>query len=218
MKKLLFLLVMLFAMPAYAQLKVCNKTDRLVHLAIARPDKKSGWMSEGWWRLKPRTCATPIRNRLRSRYYYAFAESGHFKWSGPYNFCVKPERFRVYGDKNCKDRGYNVNGFFKMDTGMYGTSYTSNLILGNPYFITKSTNFSYKGVASCGQKWRVHQEARLACRKLMGNYKSTYIVYFNTLQYVITNQDSRHWIEGPWFDRVRKCRGWGSVKCTFKVQ
>jgi uncharacterized membrane protein len=215
---LLVFALLLIAAPAQAGLEVCNKTDRLVYLAIAKPDKHSSWASEGWWRIKPRTCATPISGKLKSRYYYVFAESGQFKWSGSYTFCIKAERFLIYGDHNCKARGYKTERFFRVETGPHSTSHTENLLLGKPYFITKNATFRYKGVASCGQKWRVHQEAQLACRKLMGNYKKAYMVYMNTLQYVIANQDSRHWMEGPWYDRVRKCRGWGSVRCTFKVQ
>ena len=68
------------AAPAEAAFNVCNKTDLATRVALGRFDG-SHWTSEGWWTVKPRTCAGLITGPLDSRYYYLYAtDSAAVKW------------------------------------------------------------------------------------------------------------------------------------------
>ena len=50
-----FLMVCGTAVPAYADLKLCNKTTSNVGVAIGYKDK-DGWATEGWWKVLPQKC------------------------------------------------------------------------------------------------------------------------------------------------------------------
>jgi len=57
---------------AQAGLKLCNKTNNLVGVALGYKDQK-GWASEGWWNVDPNVCQTLLEGPLIARYYYIFA-------------------------------------------------------------------------------------------------------------------------------------------------
>ena len=61
-----------FAMPATADLKLCNKTESRVGVALGYKDKE-GWASEGWWNIGANNCETLLKGPLIARYYYIFA-------------------------------------------------------------------------------------------------------------------------------------------------
>ena len=76
-------------------------------------------MSEGWWIIAPKTCATLIERPLVARYYYLYAtDGGAGSWSGSRAFCVsQPDKFSIGGRGNCAGRGYDEKFFFEVDTG-----------------------------------------------------------------------------------------------------
>ncbi|MEL6947269.1 MAG: DUF1036 domain-containing protein, partial [Pseudomonadota bacterium] len=45
--------------PARADLRVCNDTQAMVGVAVGYRNK-TGWISEGWWRIPAETCASVI--------------------------------------------------------------------------------------------------------------------------------------------------------------
>ena len=57
---------------ARADLKLCNKTDNRVGVALGYKDQQ-GWASEGWWNIAPMGCETLLKGPLIARYYYIFA-------------------------------------------------------------------------------------------------------------------------------------------------
>ena len=46
------------ALPAQADLKMCNKTTSRVGVALGYKDKE-GWATEGWWTIEP--AEVPVR-------------------------------------------------------------------------------------------------------------------------------------------------------------
>ena len=106
------------AIPAKADLRLCNNTPSRVGVAIGYQDPK-GWATEGWWTLSSKTCETLLKGKLPSRFYYVHAvdyDRGG-EWSGPSKMCTGEKSFIVRGADKCQGRGYKVTGFFEVDTG-----------------------------------------------------------------------------------------------------
>jgi len=107
------------AVPAKADLKLCNNTTSSVSVAIGYKDKE-GWASEGWWTAKPNgACISLLKGALIARYYYIYAvdrEKGG-SWGGKALICIKDKIFTIRGIDHCSDRGYQQQGFFEVDTG-----------------------------------------------------------------------------------------------------
>ena len=103
---------------ARADLRLCNKTDSTVGVAIGYKDE-NGWASEGWWNIPPRECKTLLEGPLIARYYYVFAvdyDKGG-SWGGKATLCTRNKIFTIRGRTNCEARGYRTTGFFEVDTG-----------------------------------------------------------------------------------------------------
>ncbi|MDE2463691.1 MAG: DUF1036 domain-containing protein [Alphaproteobacteria bacterium] len=85
------------ASPALAALKVCNKTQHNLHLALDRCPAQ-GWMRRGWLSAAG-SHATLIPKALQSRYYYPYAnDGGPGSFRGNHDFCVTPSTaFRIRG-------------------------------------------------------------------------------------------------------------------------
>lgn len=115
---LAFFVIIFSASPAFADLRVCNRTDNPVSVAMGfRADK--GWTSEGWWITSPGDCSTVFLGDLEKRYYYLYAvddiEGG--SWDGSVQMCTKNDIFIIFGVEDCLARGYERTGFFELDTG-----------------------------------------------------------------------------------------------------
>jgi uncharacterized membrane protein len=103
--------------PALADFRLCNNTGGRVGVAIGYKDQQ-GWVTEGWWNITPRTCETLLRGALVARYYYVYAvdyDRGG-EWAGHAYMCSRDKEFTIRGIKNCLARGYDVTGFFEVDT------------------------------------------------------------------------------------------------------
>ena len=119
MRFLLALLVLvLLAEPAFAALNVCNHTARDARVAVGRFDGTQ-WMSEGWWTIAPKKCATVVPWKLKARYYYLYAvDGGSGSWDGSRKFCVgTTDKWQAPGRTDCAARGMDRKGFFVIDTG-----------------------------------------------------------------------------------------------------
>ncbi len=104
--------------PAKADLKLCNKTNSTVGVALGYKDRK-GWASEGWWNIPAHACKTLLEGPLIARYYYIFAvdyDKGG-SWGGKATLCTRDKIFTIRGRTNCEARGYRTTGFFEVDTG-----------------------------------------------------------------------------------------------------
>jgi uncharacterized membrane protein len=113
----------LCAAPAKADLKLCNKTDSRVGIAIGYKDK-NGWATEGWWKAEPassgdKACTTLITGKLIAQYYYIYAVdySKGGAWGGKSMLCIRDKIFTIRGFDKCQERGYNKVGFIEVDTG-----------------------------------------------------------------------------------------------------
>lgn len=104
--------------PAAADLKLCNKTQSRVGIAIGHKGPK-GWMTEGWWTITPNSCETLLEGELVSRYYYIHALDYDLgvEWSGKAYMCTKDKAFTIYGINECRERGFDLTGFVEVDTG-----------------------------------------------------------------------------------------------------
>ncbi len=111
-------LCMLSASPALADLRLCNKTDDTVSIAIGYRDN-ADWVTEGWWNLSKNSCETLIPGDLQSRYYYIYAAENDKigEWGGQAFMCVRQKEFTIRGIEDCVARGYERAGFFEIDTG-----------------------------------------------------------------------------------------------------
>ncbi|WP_428647210.1 DUF1036 domain-containing protein [Roseibium sp.] len=103
---------------ARADLRLCNKTESQVGVAIGYKDK-TDWVTEGWWNLASNSCETLVPGSLVSRYYYIYAvdydQSG--EWGGRAFMCTREKEFTIRGIEDCVARGFERTGFFEIDTG-----------------------------------------------------------------------------------------------------
>jgi uncharacterized membrane protein len=104
-------------LPAWADLRLCNKTDSTISVAIGYK-ANDGWRSEGWWNIGAAKCGTLLSGALASRYYYFYAvDSQHGgEWGGKAYMCTRRKMFTIAGVENCVARGYERTGFFEVDT------------------------------------------------------------------------------------------------------
>lgn len=105
------------ALPALADLKLCNATTGRIGIAIGYQDG-SGWTTEGWWTIAGQTCETLLKGRLGSRFYYVHAvdyDRGG-EWAGETQMCIADKAFTIRGNTNCEARGHKRTGFMEVDT------------------------------------------------------------------------------------------------------
>jgi uncharacterized membrane protein len=103
---------------AVADFRLCNNTGSRVGIALGY-EGNEGWTTEGWWNLSARSCETLQHGPLVARYYYIYAvdyDRGG-EWAGKAFMCTRDKEFTIKGTKNCLARGYDVTGFFEVDTG-----------------------------------------------------------------------------------------------------
>ncbi len=112
------LLPVFVATPAHADFKLCNQTDSQVGIAIGYKDT-DGWATEGWWNLAPKGCETLMSGPLDSRFYFIYAVDYDLggEWGGATFMCTQDRTFTIQGTQDCATRGYEVTGFFEVDTG-----------------------------------------------------------------------------------------------------
>jgi uncharacterized membrane protein len=115
-----FVLLGFLALPAKADLKLCNNTTSSVNVAVGYKDKE-GWASEGWWKAAPSACVKLLKGPLIARFYYVFAvdldRTKGGSWGGKAMLCTRDKIFTIRGLENCTERGYLKQGFFEVDTG-----------------------------------------------------------------------------------------------------
>lgn len=106
------------AVPAAADMRLCNLTGSRVGIALGYRDSQ-GWITEGWWNLGARACETLLKGPLAARFYYVYAtdyDRGG-EWAGKAFMCTKDKEFSIRGLDNCLARGFDRSGFFEVDTG-----------------------------------------------------------------------------------------------------
>jgi uncharacterized membrane protein len=109
---------LLAAVPARADLRLCNMTSSRVGISLGYRDGQ-GWVTEGWWNLNSRSCETLLKGQLAGRFYYVYAldyDRGG-DWSGRSFMCTREREFTIRGTEDCLARGFDRSGFFEVDTG-----------------------------------------------------------------------------------------------------
>lgn len=110
--------LVLQALPAHADFKLCNTTSSRIGVAIGYQDAK-GWATEGWWNLAAKSCETLLRGAPPSRYVYVFGvdyDRGG-EWSGSSFMCTGDKSFQIRQVEDCEKRGFKRTGFMEVDTG-----------------------------------------------------------------------------------------------------
>ena len=110
--------LLMTALPARADFRLCNNTASRVGIAIGYRDKE-GWLTEGWWNVSSRSCETILKGPLASRYYYIYAvdyDQGG-EWGGKSFMCTRDKEFTIRGFQDCLSRSYDRTGFFEIDSG-----------------------------------------------------------------------------------------------------
>jgi len=107
------------AAPKGAGFRFCNETDQLAWGAVGY-DGSGDPTSTGWFKIPPRGCTDAIKERLRAKSYFTYAEAdrksgGMMVWGGEEKFCTSDDRFVIKGRESCEKRGYNSTGFMKVD-------------------------------------------------------------------------------------------------------
>ena len=112
------LLLAASATPTLAGLKLCNKTESNIGVALGYKNK-DGWATEGWWNFKPQQCRVMLKDLLIAQYYYVYAidyDKGG-SWGGKSMMCKREKIFTIKGFDKCEERGFTKVGFFEVDTG-----------------------------------------------------------------------------------------------------
>ena len=106
-----------FTKPSLADLRVCNKTENQINIALGYRAER-GWQSEGWWVAGANDCVTVFQGDLKSRFYYLFAidDIAGGAWDGSIYLCTRDEIFTIFDIEDCLARGYERTGFFEVDT------------------------------------------------------------------------------------------------------
>ena len=116
---LLVALALSGAVPARADLQICNGTSGRVGVAVGYKDGEGHWMTEGWWNLPPHGCEALLKGTLSAQYYYVYAvdyDNGG-EWAGQAYMCTREKEFTIRGIEDCLARGYDRTGFYEIDTG-----------------------------------------------------------------------------------------------------
>ncbi|MTV30177.1 DUF1036 domain-containing protein [Rhodoblastus acidophilus] len=112
---------------ARADFRMCNNTGAKVSVALAYTNG-TGWVSEGWWNIKPSACETLLRGPLAAEFYYVYAIDEHGgEWKGKAFMCTRDREFRIDGREDCFVRGFDRSGFFEVDTGKDAKNWTVQL-------------------------------------------------------------------------------------------
>jgi uncharacterized membrane protein len=102
------------SLPAKADFTICNRTAESVDVTAAYVNPNGGFISEGWWTLRPcGGCELVVLSRETSDPHNVFfhGHGGGRVWEGRDRFCTKQSAFKIVGNQNCAARGFGVRGF-----------------------------------------------------------------------------------------------------------
>ena len=94
------------SLPASAGLKVCNKTQETVDVAVAYVNPAGGFISEGWFTFRPcEPCGQLVNTSDTSdpHHYFVYAKSRQGGgWTGSSSFCVRSgSAFKFKNAQSC---------------------------------------------------------------------------------------------------------------------
>jgi uncharacterized membrane protein len=100
-----------------AALKICNKTQARVGIAVGSAQDLS-LASQGWFNVKPGSCEDVLKGDLGPGPYFIHAidyDRGG-EWGGPDLMCISDGEFQIDGTQDCYARGYTRAGFRRIET------------------------------------------------------------------------------------------------------
>jgi uncharacterized membrane protein len=91
---------------------ICNDTAKPIAAALGETTA-GNWISHGWWKIVPGSCARAITAPLATDTLYLYVQKvgGPALVSGKDKFCVADIEFDIQGRSRCKDRGLAELGF-----------------------------------------------------------------------------------------------------------
>lgn len=106
-----------FTTPAQAEFAICNQSFDVVNVAIGQ-DIDGIFQTEGWWTVGTNQCANVVKDVLRNRYIYVYAQDvfGQPILDGTTEMCIGTKRFTIAGIEDCWQRGHISAPFFEVDT------------------------------------------------------------------------------------------------------
>jgi uncharacterized membrane protein len=101
-----------FKIATPAGYSICNDTAKPIAAALGE-ESAGNWISHGWWKVAPGSCARAITAPLAvtTLYLYAQTVGGPVLVGGKDKFCVADIEFDIQGRTRCKDRGLGELGF-----------------------------------------------------------------------------------------------------------
>jgi uncharacterized membrane protein len=107
------------AAPRGAGFRFCNETDQPAWGAVGY-DGAGDPTSTGWFKIPAHACTDAIKEKLRAKVYYSYAEAdrktgGMMVWGGAEKFCTADDRFVIRGRESCEKRGYSSTGFMRIN-------------------------------------------------------------------------------------------------------
>ena len=110
---------------ARAEFAVCNQSFDVVNVAIGQEVGKE-FQTQGWWTIGPNQCANVIKEPLRNRYIYVFAQDvfGQPLLDGTTQLCISPRKFDITGITDCWVHGNISAKFLEVDTLTENTRWT----------------------------------------------------------------------------------------------
>ncbi|MGZ5999185.1 MAG: DUF1036 domain-containing protein, partial [Rhizomicrobium sp.] len=116
--------LVLYANPAAADLKICNRTSYVLYAATAA-ETPSEFASQGWTRLVPGACQSALSGALTAMAYYVYARSSEAHagparaWGGTRPICVKDVDFTSRDSVSaheCQSDNFFTLSFAAIDT------------------------------------------------------------------------------------------------------
>lgn len=101
-----------FKVAAPAGYSICNDTTKSIAAALGEKSA-ANWVSHGWWKIAPGSCARALTAPLATDMLYLYVQKvgGPALVSGQDRFCVADIEFDIRGRAHCKERGLGELGF-----------------------------------------------------------------------------------------------------------
>jgi uncharacterized membrane protein len=102
-----------FKIATPAGYSICNDTTKPVAAALGEKSAGGKWISHGWWKIAPGSCARAITAPLATDILYLYVQKvgGPALVSGKDTFCVADIEFDIQDRVRCKARGLGEVGF-----------------------------------------------------------------------------------------------------------
>jgi uncharacterized membrane protein len=122
----------LSALPARADLQLCNRTSYVLDLALGLEDK-SAVATRGWFRLDPGQCRAVLTGAIEAEHIYVHARAlavygaAPMPQTGHADFCIADGNFVIAGAKTCPRTGERLARFTAVEPSASEQGLTASL-------------------------------------------------------------------------------------------